>query len=203
MLWTLMLAVNAACAPTEKPAEGSEDVAAFAVGALPESAHQAFIDFGGKVHIVGYEVSPEGTAGPSQSVSLKLYWRRVGALEPGWGPFTHLENDLGVQIGNLDRLGEFRGKVAGQPGGLALLEFGKIYKDEATLEIPKATDLTPRISLLVGVYNKKVYDETNPKQNVRLPVVSGSTNGHDAALVAEFSTGVERQRPVALKGPKP
>jgi hypothetical protein len=151
------------------------------------------IDFGGKVHIVGYEVSPEGAARPSQALTVKLYWERVGALDPGWGLFTHLEDDLGRQIRNFDREGAFHGKIAGQPGALALLELGKIYADEQTLELPKANELTPRVSLVVGVWNK----------DTRLPVVSGSTNGHDAALIASFSTGVERQRPVALKGSKP
>ena len=30
--------------------------------------------------------------------------------------------------------------------------------------------------------------------DMRLPVVSGTTNGHDAAVIAQFSTGVERRR---------
>jgi hypothetical protein len=194
MAFTLAaLAAGAGCAPAEKAAEGSESLGTFGVAALPDNVHPTFIDFGGKVHVVGYEVSPEGAARPGQSVSVALYWQRVGALEPGWGLFTHLEDDLGRQIRNFDREGEFRGKVAGAPGGLALLTFGTIYKDDQKLEIPKAGDLTPRISLVVGVWN----------QTMRLPVVSGSTNGHDAALIAEFSTGVERQRPVALRGSKP
>jgi hypothetical protein len=200
---TLLLTASTGCAPGEKPTEGTAEIAAFVVPALPESAHRTMIDFGGKVHIVGYEVSPEGAVGPSQSVSLNLYWRRVGALEPGWVPFTHLESDLGTQLGNFDRQGEFRGKIAGHPDGLALLDFGKIYKDGLAVGVPKASEITPRVSLLVGVFNQKVYDETDRRQNVRLPVVSGSTSGHDAALIASFSTGVERQRPVALKGSKP
>jgi hypothetical protein len=189
----LVLAASAGCTSGEKPQEGAADFAAFVVPALPESAHPTMIDFGGKVHIVGYEVSPEGAARPSQSITVKLYWMRVGALDAGWGLFTHLEDDLGRQIRNFDREGAFHGKIAAQPTGLALLELGKIYSDEQTLELPKAAELTPRVSLVVGVWN----------QDMRLPVVSGTTNGHQAALIATFSTGVERQRPVALKGSKP
>lgn len=190
----LLLAASAGCTSSgDKPQEGAADFAAFVVPALPEGAHPTMIDFGGKVHIVGYDVSPEGAAHPSQAVTVKLYWTRAGDLEPGWGLFTHLEDDLGRQIRNFDREGAFHGKIASQPAGLALLELGKIYVDEQKLELPKAAELTPRVSLVVGVWN----------QDMRLPVVSGITNGHQAALVATFSTGVERQRPVALKGSKP
>ena len=199
---------TSACTAAEKPPEGTADFATFVVPALPESAHPTLIDFGGKVHVVGYEVSPVGSVRPSEAVTMKLYWERVGALQPwssgneaegepaadatGWGLFTHLEDDYGRQLRNFDREGAFRGKVSGAKAGLALLELGKIYVDEQTLEMPKADELSPRVSLVVGVWNR----------DMRLPIVSGSTNGHDAALVAGFSTGVERKR-VAMKAPKP
>ncbi|HEX7671005.1 MAG TPA: hypothetical protein VF395_15525, partial [Polyangiaceae bacterium] len=108
----LLLAASPGCTSGDKPHEGAGDFAAFVVPGLPESAHPTMIDFGGKVHIVGYEVSPEGAAHPSQTVTVKLYWMRVGNLEPGWGLFTHLEDDLGRQIRNFDREGAFRGKTA-------------------------------------------------------------------------------------------
>lgn len=189
----LALVASAACTPTEKPPEGTADFAQFIVPALPEGAHQTLIDFGGKVHVVGYQVSPEGAVRPSQPLTVKLYWQRVGALEPGWGLFTHLEDDNRRQLRNFDREGTFRGKVGAAPAGLALLELGKLYADEQTLEMPKGEELSPRVSLVVGVWN----------HDMRLPVLSGGTNGHDAALIAGFSTGVERRTPVALKGRTP
>lgn len=188
-LATVALAISlTACTSREKPKEGSEDLAPFAVAALPEDAHRANIDFGGKMRIAGYSVSPEGgTAKPSEQVSLKLYWERVGALSPGFAPFTHLYGDTGKQIRNYDKDGPFRGKLAEHKEGFALLDFGKLYLDDQTLDLPKAEDLTPRVAFVVGVWQ----DET------RLPVVSGVTNGQDAALVAKFDTGVERRRPIA------
>lgn len=200
---TLALAASVGCAPVGKPSEASADFAAFVLPALPDDAHPTLIDFGGKVHVVGYVVSPAGIAGPSEAVTVKLFWQRVGALEPGFQLFTHLEDDKERQLRNFDGQSALRAKIVAQKDGLALLELGKIYKDELTLEFPKANELTPEVSLMVGVFNQKLYDETDRRQNMRLPVLSGSTNGHDAAIVANFATGVGRQQAVALKGSRP
>jgi hypothetical protein len=186
---TIALAGTFGCTPPAKQGEAA-DLGARPTERLPSDvAHTTFVDFGGKVQIVGYDVSPQGDARPGTKVTVKLYWRRTGALEPGWSLFTHLEDDRGRQIANLDREGAFRAALGGKPEGLALLELGKIYADEQTFEMPKADVLTPTVTLVVGVWNtNRGFDQ------MRLPVVSGETNGHDAAIVTHFSTGVVRPR---------
>lgn len=62
---------------------------------------------------------------------------------------------------------------------------GKIYADEQSLELPKAEQLTPRVAIVVGVW----------LGDMRLPVVSGVSNGHEAGVVARFSTGMKRVVP--------
>ncbi len=180
----LALASLLGCAPaTTKPSEAAAALAPFAHDAVT-AAHAIRIDFGSKIELVGYDVTPEGTAGPGASAHLTLYWRRTGNLDPGWQLFTHLENDRNQNIANLDRMGEFRGALADKPEGVELLELGKIYTDEQTFPMPKAEDLTPQVSVVVGVWNN----------DMRLPVVSGPTNGEAAGLVTHFVTGVPARR---------
>ncbi|HVU05679.1 MAG TPA: hypothetical protein VHE30_28215 [Polyangiaceae bacterium] len=184
----VVLALAAGCAPGGSP-EDAAKLSAFVVGGVPEEARSANFDFGGKVQIVGTSVSPSGTAAPGSQVTLTLYWKRTGSLEPGWGLFTHIENDEGRQLRNFDHEGGFRSALEGTKGGLSSLELGKIYQEKQTIELPKPDELTPRVGIIVGVWHDAM----------RLPVVSGQTNGHEAALVASFATGVPRRPPAPPK----
>src|SRR2546421_414296 len=49
-------------------------------------------------------------------------------------------------------------------------------------------DLSPKLTLVVGVWN----------DSMRLPIISGPTDGHDAAILSHFVTGVTRRRPALL-----
>jgi len=183
LLVSSLLAFAPACAPAEKQAAAS-DLAAFAHERLAEDVkHPTFIDFGSKVALVGYDIAPEDTAHPGEPVRLSLYWRRSGRLEPGWALFTHIEDDGGRQISNFDRAGDFRGALGGKQEGLAALELGKVYTDEQTLTVPKPDAVTPKITIVVGVWN----------DSMRLPIISGPTNGHDAAIIGHLVTGVPRR----------
>jgi hypothetical protein len=185
------IACAAACTPAGKQ-EGQEDLAAFAHDRVgDEVKHTTLVDFGSKVQLVAYDISPDGTARPGDSIHLTLYWKRSGRLDPGWGLFTHLEDEQGRQISNFDREGGFRGAIAGKPDGLARLEAEKIYTDEQNLTVPKGDAVTPNIALVVGVWN----------DSMRLPVVSGQSDGHDAAIISHFATGVPR-RALALTDKK-
>lgn len=182
----LALALGAAtgCAAPGSSAEGGGTIEGESLAALPEGTHPCFFDFGGKVHLVGWDASPETEARPGSVVHLKLYWRRVGPLGPGWALFTHLQNDLGQQTRNYDEVGAFRASLKKDPG-LAGLPLGEIRVDEQSIELPREGDLTPRVSIVVGVW----------RRDLRLPVVSGSSDGHSAAVVLHLGTGVARARP--------
>ncbi len=182
MLCCLTLA-STACNPSQK-GESGQDLASFSHEALPEDVkNRTLVDFGSKMQLVGYDVSPEGTARPGTGLHVTLYWKRSGDLGPGWGLFTHLEDERGRQIGNFDREGAFRGALSGKPEGLARLDLGKVYTDEQDVTVPKEDVLTPNVTLVVGVWN----------EDMRLPIVSGPTDGHDAAIIAHFATGVPRR----------
>lgn len=183
LLCCLAFATTAACTPAQK-GDSAEDLVSFAHDRLPDGVkNPTRVDFGSKLELVGYDVSPEGVARPGTSLHVTLYWQRTGDLDPGWGLFTHLEDDLGRQIGNFDREGAFRGALSSKPSGLARLELGKVYTDEQNVSVPKEDLLTPNITLVAGVWN----------DSMRLPIVSGPTDGHDAAIIAHFATGVPRR----------
>ncbi len=54
--------------------------------------------------------------------------------------------------------------------------------------MPKPEALTPEVVLVVGVW----------REQTRLPVISGVQNGHDAAIVTHFATGVSRSSPARV-----
>jgi hypothetical protein len=177
------VAFAGACAAPPQKADVASALEPFHVDAVPETAKRTFVDLGGKLHLVGLEVSPDTRADPGSTVHLKMYWQAVGQLEPGWGLFTHVVDERGERIRNFDAEGAFRKWLTGaQPDELSLLELGKIYVDEQSLEMPKADEVTPEVSIIVGAWNA----------DMRLPVVSGPTDGHSAALLATLNTGVPR-----------
>jgi hypothetical protein len=187
-LFCFAFACTGACAPAAKQ-EAPADLAAFAHDRLPDDVkHTTFIDFGSKVQLVGYDVSPDGAARPGESVKMTLYWKRTGQLEPGWRLFTHIDDDQGRQISNFDREGAFRTAVAAKEPGLSVLELGKVYTDEQTFAVPKADVVTPKITIVVGVWNDAM----------RLPVVSGPSDGNAAAIVTHLATGVARRGAVKV-----
>jgi hypothetical protein len=181
-----------ACTPAGKPG-AAEDLVSFANDRLGDDVKtKTLVDFGSKMQLVGYDISPEGTARPGDSIHLTLYWKRSGELEPGWGLFTHVEDELGRQIANFDREGPFRSALSSKPEGLARLDLGKIYTDDQNITVPKADVVSPRITVVVGVWS----------DTMRLPIVSGPTDGHDGAILSHFATGVPRRAIAAAENKK-
>lgn len=184
----LALALSGCAAPNE--ASAASELAPFLVREIPETAHRTFIDFGGKMQLVAYEMTPDGNAGPGQKVNVKLYWRRVSTVAPGWALFTHLTDvrgERGAPLRNLDEVGEFRKWLSGKaPGGLALLELGSVYVDEQSFDMPPAADLVPEVLLVVGAWI-----QDHPNHYANLPVVSGPSDGHQAGIVSRIDTGLE------------
>jgi hypothetical protein len=186
-------ALGCAQGTADKAPEPNTAIEPFSHAAAPDDVvHSTFIDFGGKVAIVGWSASPSGEAAPASAVKLTLYWKRTGELEPGWGIFTHLEDGRGKQLMNLDQESPFRKALVGNPGGVEMMDLGRVYTDELTFQMPKAGDLTPRVMLAVGVWNIDWY-KNHDQYAIRLPVVSGPSNGHGSAIVTYFDTGVPWQ----------
>ena len=161
---------------------------------LPESVeHKSYIDFGGKVQLLGYSVSPTDVARPGSRISLVLYWQRTGRLDAGWGLFTHILDDSGQQLAQRDSSGPLR--AAGPDGvqtlGPSAWELGKIYVDEIDFEVPRTRQIgdkqvplrTESITLAVGVW----------KGAARLDVLGSSSDAYRRSLLTRLKTGLKRE----------
>ena len=157
--------------------------------------NRAFVDFGGKLHLIGYALEPKGVAGPGTRLKLKLYWRKVGPLGPGWSLFTHVLDTRGVQIKNADNDGPLRRITTGADGkprqalGPSQWQPGKVYVDEQEIELP--TDLkTAEVTIVVGAWKDRDPSRKTDSTH-RLSVISGPSDGRNRGIVAHVPTGLK------------
>jgi hypothetical protein len=160
--------------------------------------HPTFVDFGGKLHLLGYEVSPATAAAPGTVVSVKSYWRAVKPVPGCYRLYTHLTAPDG-KIHEFDDVGPLRvssqtdrGKSPNFPP--SAWTAGTIYVDEQRLTVPKEVE-APALTLTVGVSCPEFREKDGELEKVgefKLPVLSGVSDGKEGALVARFVTGVRR-----------
>jgi hypothetical protein len=171
--------------------------------------NRCYLDFGGKVALVGYAVEPAGVAAPGSHVKLTLYWQSESPLGPGWGLFTHLV--IPHQPHRLlDGSGPLRKPVPDENGGQRQAlgpsgwERGKVYVDPLEFDIPTTVG-APEVTIVAGVWRdalRVVKDgEPDPKlaiPGLRLPVLSGPVDDAQRGIVLHISTGLPAQMPPAL-----
>lgn len=217
---TTLLALCVSCqAGQQKPEEPNPDLASFVLGELPKDVgHETFIDFGGKVHLAGYDIEPEGLTRPGSKVKLTLYWRSNQRLGPGWGLFTHLDAP-GLPSQNLDKAGPLRKLVSAPDGterqalGPSFWQPGRIYVDELEFDLPKNID-APEATVLAGIWRealpqeKKNEDDEEPDEKLlhpglRLEVLSGPSDGAERGVVVHIPTGRDGRPRRASTDPAP
>ena len=158
--------------------------------AVPADIEQrTFVDFEGKVQIVGYAIEPEGVIKPGDTVKLTLYWQLSSKLDPGWKLFTHLVDAGGKRLtggGNLDNVGPLR-QADGNDQLLSpsKWQIGKIYVDTQEFQLPRDVR-SPFVSITVGVW----------KDRHRLDVISGPHDEERRAVIATVPTGIVLPKPV-------
>ncbi|MEZ4227225.1 MAG: hypothetical protein R3B13_40170 [Polyangiaceae bacterium] len=179
--------------PSAPPPELQPSLRAYVLDEVPSDVdNRTFVDFGGKVHLIGYKIEPSGIVRPGQSVKMTLYWRSVAPLTKGWRLFTHLTSPGGSRLENFDKFGPLR-----EPNALGdqslppdQWQLGKVYVDEQNLTLPgNITD--PVVTLTVGIW----------RGNARLDILSGRSDGTRRAIIANIPTGVVPPKPVAKKEP--
>ena len=141
------------------------------------------IEFGAAIELLGAKLEPAAGLKPGSRVELTLYWRKHASVARGYRLFTHVLDEAGERILNLDSTGALR-KVT--PGGDALLppsawDEDLVYVDKQGFTVPP-TLRTDSFSVVAGLYQ----DEQ------RLPVTRGRHQG-DRGLVAK----VPVSRPLA------
>ncbi len=210
----LVLASGCAGRTAPEPPKVDPALAENVLDAVPSDIQRTFIDFEGKVHLVGYKLEPARVATLGSQVKVTLFWQPVQKLEFGWRLFTHIVDDNQRQIANLDDVGPLRklegdGAAQHQVLGPSQWQPGKIYVDEQTFEVPKDTRSTG-ITIMVGIWRPEagvvevdVDGSTKPQVvtggGTRLPIVSGTSDGHNSAVVAHLSTGLAPAPPVVQK----
>jgi len=140
LAWTL-----GACAGPSEATKVDDSLAAYVLSDVPSDVQtRALVDFGGAVHLVGWDLSPADTAAPGSTVHLKLYWRSVKKLSPGWTLFTHVSVADAPKPYAFDDVGTLRQKLP--PSEWTP---GNVYVDEQDITVP--TTQAPVFTLSVGI----------------------------------------------------
>ncbi len=183
----------------EAPKEQDPKLAQYELKKLPADVeHKVYLDFGGKVQLLGYDISPDDVAPPGSTISLTLYWQRTGNLGKGWKLFTHILDARGRQIAQYDSSGPLREGTpdGGQALGPSDWKIGSVYKDAVSFQVPRtlpgASGPVPLdtglVTIAVGVW----------KEDARLDVLGGNSDAHRRGFVTSLKTGVA---PAAMKQP--
>jgi hypothetical protein len=122
------------------------------------------VDFGSAIELIGAKLEPTQGLKPGTRVELTLYWRRTGPLERGYRLFTHVLDEAGERILNLDGNGPLRKISAAEPlFPPDSWEVNKVYVDKQTFMVP-STLRTDWISIVAGLF----------RDAERLPVKRGA-----------------------------
>jgi len=136
----------------------------------PPIAHPLRATLGGQIALLGYDLSPEKSISPGDTLTVTLYWQALGAIDQSYTVFNHL-------IGPDGRLG---GQEDGLPVGGARPTTtwapGEVIVDRYTLRL-KADAAAGDYQLVVGMYRLETL--------ARLPVqdAAGQPSG-DYVLLA-------------------
>src|SRR3954471_16233017 len=143
--WSLFLCfgVLSACVSSkstdsEESGKASDDLKAFVLSDVPaDIGSHIDADFEGKVILLGARVEPAGPAKPGDKLKVTMYWKSQQKLDGAWKLFTHIVDDEGQRISNIDNVGPLRELHSGRQA-LPPSEWvpGKVYVDEQTFTVP-------------------------------------------------------------------
>jgi hypothetical protein len=180
------LALSACASPGEAP-KVDDAVSALVLPDVPTDVQtRTLVDFGGYVQLEGWDLAPADRAGPGSTVHLKLYWRSVKKLSPGWALFTHVIVADAPKPFAYDDLGVLRQKLS--PSDWIP---GNVYVDEQDIAVPNTQ--SPEFTLAVGLGHEAVQvagNEVEGLSGTRLEILSWLSDGHDRAIIAHLATGV-------------
>jgi hypothetical protein len=208
----------------EKP-ELSAELKSLVLDEAPSDLpNPTFIDYSGKVALIGYSVQPSTLAAPGSKISLKLFWRSSSKLRGPYKLYTELVTAGGKRF-EVEGGGPLRSLAPSS------WEPGKIYIDDVTLTVPADIDAA-RFSIVAGFKTEPVApeepeaaaekpDTKDAKEkpvttfgSVYLNVLSGPADAKHGAVIATLDTGVtpgakraraakDEKRAVGMKRPLP
>ncbi len=140
------------------------------------------IDFDDALELLGAKATPTQGLKPGSRVELTLYWRKKAAVTPGFTLFTHVLDEAGERVLNLDSTGPLRKTRNGEPlFPPSAWDEGQIYVDQIAFWVPNSLR-TDSISIVCGLF----------RGDERLPITHGGGAG-GRALVVKLAV----QRPFA------
>lgn len=191
------------CSAPPAPADDappSPALAAYVLTELPSDVpNRTFIDFEGKVQLLGWQLEPPGPVAPGSRVKLTLWWRSVQDLPAPFALFTHVLRADGGRVSlpdgkalNADDSGPLRAREGDGPQALGPGRWrpGHVYVDTQEIELPREL-ATTEITFAVGVWRYFALPGKGGEREVRglrLAVLSGPTDGQNRALVARAPT---------------
>jgi hypothetical protein len=150
-----------------------------AASAMPQKLD---VELGGAIELLGAKVSPATGLKPGSRVELTLYWRKHAAIAEGYRLFTHVLDEAGERILNLDAVGLLRKAPLGEPTlPPSAWDEGKIYVDSLAFFLPQ-TVRTDTVDIVCGLF----------RDDERLPITRGAQKGQ-RIVVAKLAV----QRPIA------
>jgi hypothetical protein len=196
----LLGALAFACAspPSSDGEKAASEFQKFALSAVPTDVKTpTFVDFGGKVHLVGWEVSPVGVAAPGSTISLKLYWQSVKKAPLCYRLYTRLTGPDGTSH-EFNDVGPLRASEETEMGTVprfppSAWTPGTVYVDEQSLTVPRVE--APVLTLSVGISCPQYEAKDGKLEKVgefKLPILSGVSDGKEGALISRLMTGVRR-----------
>jgi Carbohydrate family 9 binding domain-like len=140
------------------------------------------LEFGGAVELLGAKLVPSSGLKPGSRVELTLFWRRTGALPRGFSLFTHVLDEAGERILNLDGTGPLRKGRSDEPlYPPSSWPEGKVMVDQVAFWVPTSLR-TDSIRLVCGFFQGEE----------RLRLTRGAQTGERAEVVR-----LPVQRPLA------
>jgi len=133
------------------------------------------VELGGAIELVGASIDPASGVTPGAPVKVTLYWRKHAEVERGFRLFTHVLDEAGERLLNLDSLGALRktdGAAAVFPP--SAWRDGKVYVDRFVFTVPEGAR-TDSVTLVCGLF----------RDSERLPITRGGQHG-DRVRVARI-----------------
>lgn len=182
--WTLGL-LWALCGCAGPPAEDSESREAYLpleVKPMPKPLPGAtLMDFGGRLHLIGYEIEASEPLQAGAPLSVTLYLRAVGDLSPGFRPVVGLLD--GARVTEAPGPSPFQTALSAL--GLGQQELGRVYADRQAIQVPAEID-SAELALVVYVEADQA-GPTGGGSEVRLPVLGGSQDLRERGILQHLS----------------
>lgn len=189
----VLLGVAGCAQKDEKPALSEAQkaqIAALVADAPPPGLKSVDVNFGDKIHLVGYSISPkQAQYPPGTELKVTFLWRCDKPLEQGYRLFTHLVSQNGARLGNADKLGPLRSLEGKGPSPLPPSDWiaGKFYIDEISFKIP--ADPSPMVIVAPGFF----------RGNGRIPIEGPGGDLEHRANLIRLITGARSQNTAAVK----